>query len=64
MDTNAVCKTPEQIIKTLQGKADLMPAKDRMAMLRRVAQLTMDYIYNVIVLTRDEQYLKSRYFTA
>ena len=32
----------EQIIKTLQGKADLMPAKDRMAMLRRVAQLTMD----------------------
>lgn len=41
----------------MQGKADLMPAKDRMAMLRRVAQLTMDYIYNVIVLTRDEQYL-------
>ena len=34
-----------------------MPAKDRVAMLRRVAQLTMDYIYNIIILTRDEQYL-------
>lgn len=47
----------EQVIKSLQDKADLMPAKDRVAMLRRVAQLTMDYIYNIIVLTRDEQYL-------
>lgn len=47
----------EQVIKSLQDKADLMPAKDRVAMLRRVAQLTMDYIYNIIILTRDEQYL-------
>lgn len=47
----------EQIIKTLQDKADLMPPKERSAMNRRVAQLTMDYIYNTIILTHDEQYL-------
>ena len=30
---------------------------DRLALLRRVHQLTMDYIYNVIVETRNRKYL-------
>lgn len=47
----------EKIIIRLQEKADLMPSKERTAMQRRVAQLTMDYIYNIITMTHDEQYL-------
>jgi hypothetical protein len=34
-----------------------MQTVDRKAMQRRVAQLTMDYIYNIIVLTHDKHYL-------
>ena len=41
----------------LNDKADRMPQADRQAMQRRVAQLTMDYIYNVIVETRDRKFL-------
>lgn len=44
-------------ILRLNDKADRMPQADRQAMQRRVAQLTMDYIYNVIVETRDRQFL-------
>lgn len=41
----------------LNNKADRMPQADRQAMQRRVAQLTMDYIYNVIVETRYRKFL-------
>jgi hypothetical protein len=34
-----------------------MPQRDRLALQRRVAQLTMDHIYNTIILTRSEQQL-------
>ena len=45
------------VIERLQLQADTMPAEERVAMQRRTAQLTMDYIYNVIVLTQDRHYL-------
>ena len=47
-------------ILRLNEKADRMPAADRQAMQRRVAQLTMDYIYNVIVETRDRKFLNEQ----
>ena len=34
-----------------------MPQTDRRALQRRVAQLTMDHLYNTIMLTRSEQQL-------
>ncbi len=37
--------------------ADTLPNNDRLALQRRVAQLTMDYIYNVIIETRSRHYL-------
>ena len=37
-----------------------MPYKDRQALQRRVAQLTMDYLYNIIRLTRSRHYLKRK----
>lgn len=48
------------VIKRLKKKADRMPTADRVAMERRIAQLTMDYIYNVIVLTRSSHYLERK----
>ena len=38
---------------------DRMPSNDRLAMQRRVAQLTMDYIYNIITLTHSRQELET-----
>ena len=45
------------IIQNLHKLEDTLPLTDRMAIRRRTAQLTMDYIYNVIVLTRNRHYL-------
>ena len=45
------------VIRRLQILADRMPQRDRLALQRRVAQLTMDHIYNTIMLTRSEQQL-------
>lgn len=45
------------VIYRLNEQSDRMPANDRAALSRRVAQLTMDYIYNVIMLTRSRHYL-------
>lgn len=42
-----------QIIRHLHQMADRMPINDQLAMERRVAQLTMDYLYNIIVQTRS-----------
>ena len=41
------------IIQRLNQLADQLPVNDRQGMNRRVAQLTMDYLYNIIVHTRD-----------
>ena len=48
------------VIMRLKKKADRMPAAERVAMQRRIAQLTMDYIYNIIVLTRSSHYLERK----
>ncbi|MBR1468837.1 MAG: glycosyltransferase, partial [Prevotella sp.] len=44
-------------ILRLNMQADRMPTDERQALQRRVAQLTMDYIYNIIVETRDRKLL-------
>lgn len=49
-----------EVIRNLNHIADTLPQTDRIALQRRVAQLTMDYIYNTIVLTRSRQILNER----
>lgn len=51
------------IICHLQQMADRMPSSDRLAMQRRVSQLTMDYLYNTIMLTRSRSKLEERVTT-
>jgi len=46
------------VICHLNQMADTMPKADREALSRRVAQLSMDYIYNVIMLTKSPQHLE------
>lgn len=48
------------VILHLQKLEDTLPLVDRMAIHRRTAQLTMDYIYNIIVLTHNKHYLEKR----
>ena len=48
----------EAIILNLNDRADSLPQADREALQRRVAQLTMDYIYNYIRLTHDSKHLE------
>lgn len=45
------------IIYRLYTFAAVIPGSDRMALLRRIHQLTMDFIYKVIVETRNKHYL-------
>jgi CBS-domain-containing membrane protein len=45
------------VILHLNELADRSPYAERLALQRRVAQLTMDHIYNTIVLTRSEERL-------
>lgn len=45
------------IISRLNIMADRMPTGDKTALQRRIAQLTMDYLYNVIRQTRSRHYL-------
>ena len=40
--------------------ADRLPQNDRLALRRRVAQLTMDYLYQIIMQTRSAQQLDTR----
>ncbi len=49
-----------EIIKRLNTTADTLPTDSRLALLRRVHQLTMDYLYNVILLTQSRHYLDRR----
>jgi len=46
-----------QVIVKLNRIADTMPTDERNALGRRVAQLTMDYIYNIITQTRSRHLL-------
>ena len=48
------------VLKRLNLIADRLPNNDRLAMQRRVAQLTMDYIYNTMVLTRSAKCIDQR----
>lgn len=50
----------EHVILYLDHLANTLPIDDRTALQRRVAQLTMDYIYNVIVKTHSEHQLNKR----
>lgn len=45
------------VICHLNKIADRSPQSDKIALQRRVAQLTMDYLYNTILLTRSEEKL-------
>lgn len=45
------------VILRLQEQASTMPEAERVALNRRVAQLTMDYLYNVIHLTHSRKQL-------
>ena len=50
----------EYVITQLDHLANTLPSAERIALQRRVAQLTMDYIYNIIMLTHSEQELDNR----
>ena len=50
----------EYVITQLDHLSATLPVAERQALQRRVAQLTMDYIYNIIVLTRSEHQLEER----
>ncbi len=45
------------VLMRLSKQSATLPAAERIAMQRRTAQLTMDYIYNVITLTHSRHYL-------
>lgn len=47
----------KEVILHLSRLADTCPQSDKIALQRRVAQLTMDYLYNTILLTRSEEKL-------
>lgn len=48
------------VILRLHTLADRMPAEERAGLQRRIAQLTMDYLYNVIRQTKSRSYLEHR----
>lgn len=50
----------EGIILRLNTMADRMPTDDKTALQRRVAQLTMDYLYNIIRQTGSRDYLEQK----
>lgn len=66
-DSITTARQPRDIAKRLNDTRDVLfrlydlcdklPASDQQAMRRRVAQLTMDYIYNVIVQTHSSRHL-------
>lgn len=50
----------ETVIVHLHELCDKLPHQDRMALERRVAQLTMDHIYSIIIQTRSATILQQR----
>lgn len=49
-----------KVILNLNNIADTLPENDSLALKRRVAQLTMDYIYNTIMLTNSKTILNQQ----
>ncbi len=47
----------KNVICRLNTMADRLPINDKAALQRRVAQLTMDYLYNIILQTKSRHYL-------
>lgn len=50
----------KSVIFHLSTLADRMPTNDKIALQRRVAQLTMDYLYNIILKTQSRHYLERK----
>ena len=50
----------KDILTRLNRMADTLPTESRLALERRVHQMTMDYLYNVIRLTQSRHYLNRR----
>lgn len=50
----------EGVIIRLHELSDKLPHQERLALERRIAQLTMDYIYHVIIETHSEEILNQR----
>lgn len=48
------------VISRLHDIADHRPVDDRTALQRRVAQLTMDYLYQIIIQTKSHHYLERK----
>ena len=48
----------KDVIIRLNDMIDSLPHNDKIALQRRVAQITMDYIYNIITQTRSRKYLE------
>lgn len=48
------------VIRRLNRRADTLPYEERQAMNRKVAQLTMDYLSDIIVSTRSRHFLNER----
>lgn len=48
------------VIVRLQQRCDHLPQNDRLGLQRRVAQLTMDYLYHIIIEDRSSQKLNQR----
>lgn len=59
-DTEKRLNDREGIILRLHDLCDKLPRHDSMALERRIAQLTMDYIYKVILETRSAKVLDQR----
>lgn len=53
-------KDSEDVILYLNRLSQSLPTAERVALQRRVAQLTMDYIYNIITKTHSEHQLEER----
>lgn len=47
----------QEVIIRLHNLGETLPTADHLAIQRRVAQLTMDYIYNVIIITGSRHFL-------
>ena len=48
------------VLLRLNTMADRMPTNDKTALQRRLAQLTMDYLYNIILQTKSRHYLERK----
>ena len=53
-------KDKKGIIIRLHDLCDKLPHNDKLSLERRVAQLTMDYLYDIIMLTRSSKILNQQ----